>query len=83
MAKKQEQENAADMLRQFDSLKQKHPDAMLLFRKGDFYEMYREDAVKAATILAITLTSRAFPGEKGPVNTPCFPTTPWTYIFPN
>ena len=42
MAKKQEQENAADVLRQFDSLKQKHPDAMLLFRKGgDFYEMYR------------------------------------------
>ena len=39
MAKKQEQkeeqETAADMLRQFDSLKQKHPDAMLLFRKGD------------------------------------------------
>lgn len=35
MAKKQEQENAADMLRQFDSLKQKHPDAMLLFRKGN------------------------------------------------
>ena len=55
------------MLRQFDSLKQKHPDAMLLFRKGDFYEMYKEDAVKAATILAITLTSRAFPGEKAPV----------------
>ena len=44
MVKKQEQENAADMLRQFDSLKQKHPDAMLLFRKGDFYEMYREYA---------------------------------------
>lgn len=77
MAKKQEQENAADMLRHFDSLKQKHPDAMLLFRKGDFYEMYREDAVKAATILAITLTSRAFPGEKDPrqihpVSLPCF-----------
>ena len=79
MAKKQEQENAADMLRQFDSLKQKHPDAMLLFRKGDFYEMYREDAVKAATILAITLTSRVFPGEKAP----CFLTMLWTYIFPN
>ena len=73
MAKKQEQENAADMLRQFDSLKQKHPDAMLLFRKGDFYEMYREDAVKAATILAITLTSRAFPGEKDPVKYTLFP----------
>ena len=73
MAKKQEQENAADILRQFDSLKQKHPDAMLLFRKGDFYEMYREDAVKAATILAITLTSRAFPGEKAPVKYTLFP----------
>ena len=34
MAKKQEQETAADMLRQFDSLKQKHPDAMLLFAMG-------------------------------------------------
>ena len=73
MAKKQEQENAADMLWQFDSLKQKHPDAMLLFRKGDFYEMYREDAVKAAAVLAITLTSRAFPGEKDPVKYTLFP----------
>ena len=61
------------MLRQFDSLKQKHPDAMLLFRKGDFYEMYREDAVKAAAVLAITLTSRVFPGEKGPVKYTLFP----------
>ena len=73
MAKKQEQENTADMLWQFDTLKQKHPDAMLLFRKGDFYEMYREDAVKAAAILAITLTSRAFPGEKEPVKYTLFP----------
>ena len=73
MAKKQEQENAADMLRQFDSLKQKHPDAMLLFRKGDFYELYREDAVKAAAVLAITLTSRAFSGEKEPVKYTLFP----------
>lgn len=56
---------------------------MLLFRKGDFYEMYREDAVKAAAVLAITLTSRVFPGEKDPVNTPCFPITPWMYIFLN
>ena len=73
MTKKQEQENAADVLRQFDSLKQKHPDAMLLFRKGDFYEIYREDAVKAAAILAITLTSRVFPGEKAPVKYTLFP----------
>lgn len=46
---------------------------MLLFRKGDFYEMYREDAVKAATVLAITLTSRTFPGEKEPVKFASFP----------
>ena len=61
------------MLRQFDSLKQKHTDAMLLFRKGDFYEMYREDAVKAAAVLAITLTSRVLPGEKAPVKYTLFP----------
>lgn len=67
MAKKAEQENAPDVLGQFNALKQKHPDAMLLFRKGDFYEMYREDAVKAAAVLAITLTSRTFRGGKEPV----------------
>ena len=71
MAQKQEQENAADMLRQFDSLKQKHPDAMLLFRKGDFYEMYREDAVKAATILQ-GLSRRERPRQVHPVSLPCF-----------
>ena len=60
-------------MEQFNALKQKHPDAMLLFRKGDFYEMYREDAVKAATVLAITLTSRTFPGEKEPVKFASFP----------
>ena len=59
MAKKAEQENAPDVLGQFNALKQTHPDAMLLFRKGDFYEMYKEDAVKAATVLSITLTERA------------------------
>ena len=73
MAKKAEQENAPDVLGQFNALKQKHPDAMLLFRKGDFYEMYREDAVKAAAVLAITLTSRTFPGEKEPVKFASFP----------
>ena len=73
MAKKAELENVPDVLEQFNALKQKHPDAMLLFRKGDFYEMYREDAVKAATVLAITQTSRTFPGEKEPVKFASFP----------
>ena len=46
------------MMQQFFSLKAKHPDAVLLFRCGDFYETYCEDAVTAAKILGITLTKR-------------------------
>ena len=46
------------MMRQFYSLKEKHPDAVLLFRCGDFYETYAQDAVQAAEILGITLTRR-------------------------
>lgn len=44
------------MLKQFIDLKKKHPDALLLFRCGDFYETYQKDAEKAAKILGITLT---------------------------
>ena len=44
------------MLKQFLDLKQKHPDALLLFRAGDFYETYKDDAEKASKILGITLT---------------------------
>ena len=46
------------MMKQFFDLKAKHPDAILLFRCGDFYETYAEDAVEAADILGITLTKR-------------------------
>ena len=46
------------MMKQFFSLKEKHPDALLLFRCGDFYETYCEDAVEASRILGITLTRR-------------------------
>lgn len=44
------------MLKQFYELKSKHPDAILLFRCGDFYETYSNDAEKAAKILGITLS---------------------------
>lgn len=47
------------MMKQFLSLKAKHPDAVMLFRCGDFYETYSTDAVIAAEILGITLTKRA------------------------
>ena len=46
------------MMRQFFDLKSKHPDALLLFRCGDFYETYSEDAVTASKALGITLTRR-------------------------
>ena len=47
------------MMKQFLELKAKHPDAVMLFRCGDFYETYSTDAVVAAEILGITLTKRA------------------------
>ena len=47
------------MMKQFYDLKAKHPDALLLFRCGDFYETYNEDASEAAEILGITLTKRS------------------------
>lgn len=46
------------MMRQFVEIKSDHPDAILFFRCGDFYEMFLDDAVKASRILGITLTSR-------------------------
>ena len=57
-------ENDAGLLKQYNDLKKKHPDAMLLFREGDFYRMYKEDAVKAAVILGITAANKILPGEK-------------------
>ena len=53
------------MMRQYVELKAKHPDAVLLFRCGDFYETYLEDAVIASRILGITLTRRNNGNNKG------------------
>lgn len=52
------------MMKQYFELKAKHPDAVLLFRCGDFYETYSQDAVVAAEILGIALTKRANGKEK-------------------
>lgn len=52
------------MMKQFLDLKAKHPDAVMLFRCGDFYETYSTDAIVAAEILGITLTKRANGKEK-------------------
>ena len=47
------------LMRQYYSIKSKHPDALLLFRVGDFYETFENDAIETAEILGITLTKRA------------------------
>lgn len=52
------------MMKQFLELKAKHPDAVMLFRCGDFYETYSTDAIVASEILGITLTKRANGKEK-------------------
>ena len=47
------------LMKQYNAIKRKHPDAILLFRVGDFYETFSKDAIKASEILGITLTRRA------------------------
>lgn len=47
------------LMKQYYSIKEKHPDAILLFRVGDFYETFGEDAIRSSEILGITLTRRA------------------------
>ncbi len=61
------------MMKQFFSLKAKHPDALMLFRCGDFYETYCDDAVEASKILGITLTRRNNGGETGSAAMAGFP----------
>ena len=51
------------LMKQYNAIKAKHPDALLLFRVGDFYETFGEDAVRAAKILSITLTARNNGGD--------------------
>lgn len=59
MAKNEKKYVETPLMKQYYSIKDKHPDAVLLFRVGDFYETFGEDAIKAAEILGITLTRRA------------------------
>ena len=61
------------MMQQFFSLKAKHPDALMLFRCGDFYETYCEDAIAAAKILGITLTKRNNGGQTAATEMAGFP----------
>lgn len=63
---------ATPLMKQYQEMKKKHPDAILLFRVGDFYEIFGEDAVTASDVLGITLTRRAN-GKKSSVELAGFP----------
>ena len=58
-AQKEKTQKSTGIQKQWNDLKAMHPDALLLFRVGDFYEMYNQDARKGADILGITLTKRS------------------------
>ncbi|MBN1213244.1 MAG: DNA mismatch repair protein MutS [candidate division Zixibacteria bacterium] len=60
MSKKSDQtSNITPLMRQYHAIKEQHPDKILFFRMGDFYEMFGDDAVRAAPMLGIALTSRS------------------------
>ena len=56
---KKKETKVTPLMRQYNDIKVKYPDALLLFRVGDFYETFGQDAIKASKILGIILTSRA------------------------
>ena len=54
-------------MQQFFRAKEQHPDALLFFRMGDFYEFFYEDAVEVSRLLELTLTSRGKGGDDAPI----------------
>ena len=60
MAKSSKEKGSSEtpLMKQYNAIKVKHPSALLLFRVGDFYETFGEDAIKASKILGIILTKR-------------------------
>lgn len=64
MSKAAKKDKETPLMGQYNRIKSKYPDALLLFRVGDFYETFGEDAVKTANILGIVLTSRNNGGSK-------------------
>jgi len=62
--KEHKEEKVTPLMKQYNAIKTKYPDALLLFRVGDFYETFGSDAIKASSILGITLTARNNGGSK-------------------
>ena len=63
MSSKEKTSKETPLMKQYNEIKRKYPDACLLFRVGDFYETFGEDAVRASKILGITLTKRGAGSE--------------------
>jgi DNA mismatch repair protein MutS len=63
LANKEKEPKETPLMKQYNEIKRKYPDACLLFRVGDFYETFGEDAVRASKILGITLTKRGAGSE--------------------
>ncbi|QOG02486.1 DNA mismatch repair protein MutS [Flavobacterium sp. MDT1-60] len=63
MAAKEKEVKETPLMKQYNEIKRKYPDACLLFRVGDFYETFGEDAIRASKILGITLTKRGAGSE--------------------
>src|SRR6185503_9058564 len=59
MIKSATADSETPLMKQYNTIKAKYPDALLLFRVGDFYETFGEDAIKASSVLGIVLTRRA------------------------
>lgn len=72
MGVKKAKSTETPLMKQYNGIKAKHPDALLLFRVGDFYETFGQDAVKAASVLGIVLTKR-HNGSAGEVELAGFP----------
>lgn len=64
MAKIQADSQDSLLLKQFDEMKAKHPDAILLFRRNDSYEIFRQDALKAKPTLGLDMEQRQIGGEQ-------------------
>ena len=62
--KEHKEEKVTPLMKQYNAIKTKYPDALLLFRVGDFYETFGKDAIVASNILGIVLTARNNGGSK-------------------
>lgn len=71
--KSSEKKEEVSFLQQFNDLKKKHPDALLMFRNRDFYELYKQDAVKAGAQLGLRISNQMFEGVKEKVKVAVFP----------